>query len=187
MREDVVKTIEGLERKGLELIILSGDAAHAVRAIARRVGVYQWHAEQSPQMKMDYLAYLQASGKKVLMVGDGINDALVLSVADVSMTVSGATELANSTADFILTRDSLSLVNDVFATAGRTRRVIKQNLIWALAYNLLAIPFAAAGLIEPWMAAIGMSLSSLVVVLNSGRLAGWNSDHAFPDTGAMSR
>jgi len=187
LREDVASTIEGLERKGLDLVILSGDAPHAVAAIARRIGVYQWHAEQSPQMKMDYLAYLQTSGKKVLMVGDGINDALVLSVADVSMTVSGATELANSTADFILTGDSLSLVNDVFATAALTRRVIKQNLIWALAYNLLAIPFAAAGLIEPWMAAIGMSLSSLVVVLNSGRLARWNSIHSFPDTGTKSR
>ena len=187
LREDVASTIESLERKGLELIILSGDAPHAVGAIARRIGLYQWHAEQSPQMKMDYLAYLQASGKKVLMVGDGINDALVLSVADVSMTVSGATELANSAADFILTGDSLSLVNDVFATAAMTRRVIKQNLIWALAYNLLAIPFAAAGLIEPWMAAIGMSLSSLVVVLNSGRLARWNSNLALPDTGAKSK
>jgi len=187
LREDAASSIESLARKGLELIILSGDAPHAVGAIARRVGVYEWHAEQSPQMKMDYLAYLQAGGKKVLMVGDGINDALVLSAADVSMTVSGATELANSTADFILTGDSLSLVNDVFATADLTRRVIKQNLIWALAYNLLAIPFAAAGLIEPWMAAIGMSLSSLVVVLNSGRLSRWNSNHSFPDTGAKSR
>jgi Cu2+-exporting ATPase len=187
LRVDVANTIQSLERKGLDLIILSGDAAHAVGAIARRIGVYQWHAEQSPKMKMDYLAYLQASGKKVLMVGDGINDALVLSVADVSMTVSGATELANSTADFILTGDSLSLVNDAFATAERTRKVIQQNLTWALGYNLLAIPFAAAGLIEPWMAAIGMSVSSLVVVLNSGRLARGNNNHEFPDTGVNGR
>ena len=126
-------------------------------------------------MKMDHIRRLQENGKNVLMVGDGVNDAPVLSVANVSMTVSGASELANSTADFILTGHSLSLLGDVFSSAAQTRKVIQQNLLWALAYNLLAIPFAAAGFIVPWMAAVGMSLSSLVVVLNSGRLTRRNS------------
>ena len=120
---------------------------------------------------MDYLESLQAEGKTVLMVGDGINDAPVLSVANVSMTVSGASELANSTADFIITGKSMLFIENVFETSARTHAVIRQNLFWALAYNLLAVPFAAAGLIVPWMAALGMSLSSLLVVLNSGRLA----------------
>lgn len=183
LREGAASAIDDLEQKGFELIILSGDAPHAVGSVARRTGIYKWYAEQSPQMKMDFISALQSSGKKVLMVGDGINDAPVLSVANVSMTVSGATELANSTADFILTGDSLSLVNDVFDSAAQTRRVIQQNLIWALVYNLLAIPFAAAGLIVPWMAAVGMSLSSLIVVLNSGRLARRKNNRAFQHTG----
>jgi Cu2+-exporting ATPase len=122
-------------------------------------------------MKMEFLEALQAQGKTVLMVGDGINDAPVLSVANVSMTVSGASELANSAADFIMTGNSLKYIEYVFKTGSSTRAVIRQNLLWALAYNLLAVPFAAAGLIVPWMAALGMSLSSLLVVLNSGRLA----------------
>jgi Cu2+-exporting ATPase len=183
LREGAASAIDDLEQKGLELIILSGDAPHAVGSVVRRTGSYEWYAEQSPQMKMDFISALQSSGKKVLMVGDGINDAPVLSVANVSMTVSGATELANSTADFILTGDSLSLVSDVFDSAAQTRRVIQQNLIWALVYNLLAIPFAAAGLIVPWMAAVGMSLSSLIVVLNSGRLAWRKNNRAFQHTG----
>jgi len=107
----------------------------------------------------------------VLMVGDGINDAPVLSVASVSMTVSGASELANSTADFIITGKSLKYIDYILGSADRTRSVIRQNLLWALAYNFTAVPFAAAGMIVPWMAALGMSLSSLLVVLNSGRLA----------------
>mgnify|MGYP001820109126 CR=1 FL=1 len=122
-------------------------------------------------MKMNFLESLQAKGKTVLMVGDGINDAPVLSAANVSVTVSGASELANSTADFIVTGKSLKYIDYILENGHRTRLVIRQNLSWALTYNLLAVPFAAAGMIVPWMAALGMSLSSLLVVLNSGRLA----------------
>ena len=152
-------------------MILSGDHQQAVASVADRTGVKLWYAEQSPKMKMDFLRSLQAEGKTVLMVGDGINDAPVLSAANVSMTVSGASELANSTADFILTGNSLNSIEIIFNSSDKTHTIIRQNLFWALAYNLLAVPFAAAGLIVPWMAALGMSLSSLLVVLNSGRLA----------------
>ncbi len=175
LREGAASTIKNLQKRGLELVILSGDNTQAVGSVADCVGIETWHAEQSPQMKMDHIRRLQENGKNVLMVGDGVNDAPVLSVANVSMTVSGASELANSTADFILTGHSLSLLGDVFSSAAQTRKVIQQNLLWALAYNLLAIPFAAAGFIVPWMAAVGMSPSSLVVVLNSGRLTRRNS------------
>ena len=185
LREGAATAIKALKQKGQQLIILSGDNQRAVAAVAERTGIEIWQAEQSPQMKKDYLSSLQTMGKTVLMVGDGINDAPVLSLANVSMTVSGASELANSTADFILVGQSLTLVDDVFSSADRTRGIILQNLAWALAYNLLAIPFAAAGLIEPWMAAVGMSLSSLIVVLNSGRLARQNKYRPLPQTGEV--
>ena len=171
LREDAADTMAALKARGLELIILSGDHPQPVASVADRIGIPAWHAEQSPEMKMEFLKSLQAGGKRVLMVGDGVNDAPVLSAANVSMTVSGASELANSTADFILTGNSLALVEDVFTKAAQTHKVILQNLLWALGYNILAVPFAAAGLVVPWMAALGMSLSSLLVVLNSGRLA----------------
>jgi Cu2+-exporting ATPase len=171
LREGAIQTIKALRARGLKLIILSGDHPQQVVSVAQRTGIHEWHAEQSPAMKVEFLQALQATGNHVLMVGDGINDAPVLSAAAASMTVSGASELANSTADFILTGSSLTLVEDVFETAVQTRKVILQNLLWALAYNFLAVPFAAAGMIVPWMAALGMSVSSLLVVLNSGRLA----------------
>jgi len=171
LRDSAAETVAALRASGFELIMLSGDHPQAVASVAKRTGIDNWHAEQSPRMKMDFLESLQAEGKNVLMVGDGSNDAPVLSVANVSMTVSGASELANSTADFIVTGKSLKYIVYIFESGQRTRRVIHQNLLWALAYNLLAVPFAAAGMIVPWMAALGMSLSSLLVVLNSGRLA----------------
>lgn len=171
LRTSAVETMKALKARGLELIILSGDQEQAVASVASRTGIKRWYAEQNPKMKMDFLQSLQADGKNILMVGDGINDAPVLSAANVSMTVSGASELANSTADFIITGKSLIYINNIFKTGDKTHAVIRQNLFWALAYNLLAVPFAAAGMIVPWMAALGMSLSSLLVVLNSGRLA----------------
>ena len=171
LRDSALECISALQKRGLECLILSGDHDQAVDSVAARIGIKRHYAEQSPKMKMDFLQSLQAEGKTVLMVGDGINDAPVLSVANVSMTVSGASELANSTADFILTGNSLKYIDIVFTVGDKTRAIIRQNLSWALAYNLLAVPFAAAGMIVPWMAALGMSLSSLLVVLNSGRLA----------------
>ena len=171
MREAAVETMEALRERGLDLIILSGDHPQAVAAVAQKTGIQNWHAEQTPAMKMSFLEDLQTHGRHVLMIGDGVNDAPVLSAANISMTVSGASELANSTADFILTGKSLNNITYILSTGDRTRLVIRQNLLWALAYNVLAVPFAAAGLVVPWMAALGMSLSSLLVVVNSGRLA----------------
>jgi len=136
LRDAAAETISALRARSLELIILSGDHPQAVASVAERTGISSWHAEQNPKMKMDFLEALQAEGKTVLMVGDGINDAPVLSVANVSMTVSGASELANSTADFILTVNSLNYIEKVFETAGKTQSVIRQNLLWALAVVL---------------------------------------------------
>jgi len=104
-------------------------------------------------------------------VGDGANDAPVLSAADVSMTVQGATELANSTADFILTGESLEPVLAAFEVARKASGLVRQNLVWALIYNVSILPLAVSGYLQPWMAALGMSASSLLVVLNAARLS----------------
>ena len=105
------------------------------------------------------------------MVGDGANDGPVLAAADVSMTVQGATELANSSADFILTAESLQLVMRAFDISRHAARLIRQNLVWALVYNTAVMPLAMSGALKPWMAALGMSASSLLVVLNATRLS----------------
>ena len=104
------------------------------------------------------------------MVGDGLNDAPVLSLADASFAVASATDLARTQADFVIVDDNLDKVCDTLARAKHCQRVIRQNFAWALAYNVCAIPLAAAGFVPPWAAAIGMSLSSLLVVVNSLRL-----------------
>ena len=125
---------------------------------------------QSPAAKLEQLQARHAAGAHILMVGDGVNDAPVLAAADVSMTVKGGAELANSTADMILTAESLELVQTAREIARRTRQLIRQNLTWAVLYNTSVMPLAVSGMLKPWMAALGMSLSSLLVVANAARL-----------------
>jgi Cu2+-exporting ATPase len=170
LRPDAVDTAERLRRAGLDLHILSGDGRDAVTAVAARLRIPQFRARQTPAMKLDALQALRAAGKHTLMVGDGVNDAPVLAAADVSMTVKGGAELANSTADLILTGESLGLVMTARDIARRARQLIRQNLSWAVLYNTSVMPLAISGLLQPWMAALGMSLSSLLVVANAARL-----------------
>jgi P-type Cu2+ transporter len=124
----------------------------------------------TPQAKIAAVQALQAANAVVLMVGDGINDAPVLAGADTSIAMAGASSLAKVNADIVLMRDRLASVGQVFDMAARTRRITRQNMGWALLYNFGAIPAAAMGLVAPWLAALGMSLSSLLVVLNALRL-----------------
>jgi Cu2+-exporting ATPase len=170
LRDGARQTAEALRAEGLELSILSGDSHDAVGRVAALTGIELWAARQSPRDKLRAIAQLKEAGKRVLMVGDGVNDAPVLAAADASMTVQGGSELANSAADMILTHESLLLIVKAREIALKSQRLIRQNLSWALLYNASMIPLAVSGILQPWMAALGMSLSSLLVVANATRL-----------------
>jgi len=170
LRPGAVEAVDTLRDEGLDLRILSGDSRTAVAAVAGRLRIDSFKERQTPAMKLDALVALRGSGRTTLMVGDGVNDAPVLAAADVSMTVKGGAELANSTADLILTGESLQLVLTARMIARRARQLIRQNLSWAVLYNASVMPLAVSGLLKPWMAALGMSLSSLLVVANASRL-----------------
>jgi Cu2+-exporting ATPase len=172
LREGAVETVAAFHAAGLRPAIISGDHRHAVRQVADQLDITDWHSGQQPDMKLARLAELKQQGQMVMMVGDGVNDAPVLAAADISVAVQGGTELANSAADLILTGRSLTLVWRAREIALSARRIISQNLWWAVGYNVAAIPLAFSGMLEPWMAALGMSASSLVVVLNAARLKG---------------
>jgi len=142
---------------------------HQRRQNAR--GIERHAARLTPQDKLARLKALQASGAVVVAVGDGINDAPLLRGADVAVAMGRGSALAQTSADLILVRESLDDLPHTVQLARRTQRVIRQNLGWAIAYNLAALPLAALGFVPPWLAAIGMSLSSVVVVLNAMRLS----------------
>ena len=169
-REGARAAIDALRAQGLVVHLSSGDGEVAVRGFAQQVGIDKAHARQSPEDKLAFVHDLQRQGRVVAMVGDGLNDAPVLAGADVSLAVAEGAALAQRAADLVLTGRSLQRVPQAIAVARRTRRVIRQNLGWALAYNLLALPLAATGLVTPWLAALGMAMSSLAVTLNALRL-----------------
>ena len=170
LRPESHGTVAALARRGLSMEILSGDSLTAVRRIADACGIGEYSARQSPLEKLRRIQLLTQAGGFVAMVGDGINDAPVLGGSGVSIAMSRGSALALASADIILVGDSLRALPAAFEVAERARKVIRQNLIWAAGYNLTAMPLAALGWVPPWVAAIGMSLSSILVVLNSMRL-----------------
>jgi Cu2+-exporting ATPase len=151
--------------------LLSGDSAAATGAIADRAGIGLRSGAASPAQKVDYVRKLQRHGAVVAMIGDGVNDAPSLAVADVSIAMGSGTDIAQSAADLLLLSRNLDAIPDALRSARRAKNIMRENLAWATLYNLIAIPFAAAGYVSPWIAAIGMSLSSLIVVANAIRLA----------------
>ncbi|WP_105104461.1 heavy metal translocating P-type ATPase [Microbulbifer pacificus] len=173
MRESAPSSVAQLREQGLASELLSGDQSVEVPRLAQLTGIETYRAGASPEQKLAHLQALQASGERLLMVGDGINDVPVLSGADVSVAMMSAADLAQSQADAILLQGDLRALPRAFALARKCRTIIRQNLAWAILYNLLALPLAFLGLVPPWAAAIGMSLSSLVVVVNALRLSHW--------------
>lgn len=171
LRPGIADMLADLRASGVrDFSILSGDNESSVRQIGRQLDIHDCHYGMTPSGKLSWISARQREGRRVVMLGDGINDAPTLAAADASASFSGATDLANSSSDFLLTASSADCLSSARRLAQRTRCNIMQNMGWALTYNFLAVPFAAAGLIPPWGAAIGMSLSSLLVVFNALRL-----------------
>jgi P-type Cu2+ transporter len=170
VRKEASEVVSHARHAGLEIELLTGDSSLQGSRLAHSVGIKAVSIGQTPQQKMAHVRKLQQAGAVVTMVGDGLNDAPVLATADASFAVAGATDLARSQADFVIVGGDLHRVTQTLEKARQCRRIVQQNLAWALSYNLCAIPLAALGYIPPWAAAIGMSLSSLLVVGNSLRL-----------------
>ncbi|GGY32884.1 cation-transporting P-type ATPase [Bacterioplanes sanyensis] len=169
-RKSAPALIEGLKRRDIAISLLTGDPSNSGQRLAAELGIEDVRSGQSPENKLEAVRQWQAQGQRVLMVGDGINDVPVLAGADLSLAVNEASDLAKTNADCMLTNGHLDVILQGLERAQMTRRIIRQNIAWALGYNLVALPVAAAGLVPPWAAAIGMSLSSLLVVTNALRL-----------------
>lgn len=167
------KLVDRLRSAGKEVHILSGDAADAVAQVARELGIAHARAEATPDVKREYVRALQASGRVVAMIGDGVNDAPVLAQADVSVAMAGGARIAQVKADAVLLSGRAEDLARAIEKVRQARRVIGQNIVWAIAYNSLAVPAAMIGWVTPWMAGLGMAGSSLLVVLNAGRLIGY--------------
>ena len=178
LRENGKEMVRQLKQQGIDhLVILSGDHPDSVARIAHELGIETFHGHLQPQDKLRWIQQHQQAGHKVVMVGDGINDAPTLAAADVSISFAEATDLAQMNSDFVLMTSKLDRLPKMRVITLKTRRIILQNLFWAVGYNFTAVPFAALGWIPPWGAALGMSLSSFIVISNSLRLKLLNKEN----------
>jgi Cu2+-exporting ATPase len=171
-RSDVAETVQALKRRGLAVALLSGDRKEAVAAVADATGIGTWLAEVSPKEKIEWLKARAAEGRKVLMVGDGLNDAPALAAAHASLSPATAADISQRAADFLFQGERLGPVLEVLSTSRRARALALQNFGAAFVYNIIAVPFAMAGFVTPLIAAIVMSTSSILVTVNAARLAG---------------
>lgn len=176
-RPDAAETIQALKGLGLNIALLSGDQQLHVNRTAKALGIDTAWGEAQPETKLARLQQLEREGHRVAVVGDGLNDLPAMAGARLSIAMGGASDLTQLRADAILLSSRLAVLPMAIVLARRTRNVIRQNLAWALGYNVLALPAAIAGLVPPWIAAIGMSLSSLIVVVNAMRLG---REHSSP-------
>jgi len=178
VRPESFAAAEKLRALGVWAVIASGDRQEAVDAASAALHIDRASSRMGPADKVDLVRSLQAEGKRVLAVGDGVNDGPALAAADVSCAMGQGSAIAQAAADFILLNDALDVVAEGIGTARRMLAVIRQNLRWALVYNMAAVPLAALNLVPPWLAAIGMSASSLFVVLNARRLAAMKGERS---------
>jgi Cu2+-exporting ATPase len=181
IRPEAQGLIEALRGSRRAVSILSGDDPAAVASVAGALGVQDHAGGCTPEDKHARVKALQARGAVVAMVGDGVNDAPVLAQAQVSIAMGSGAVLSQAQSDLVLLEGRLAALNDAIGIAGRTMRIVRQNLAWAVAYNVIALPLAMAGYVTPWLAGIGMAGSSLLVVLNALRLAG-ASPQAYPSS-----
>jgi Cu2+-exporting ATPase len=171
LRPEAREAIEALRALGLRVLIASGDSHDAVAQVAGALGIDEAHARLDPAGKIALVRKLEADGQRVFVIGDGINDGPVLASAHVSCAMGEGSAIAQAASDLLLIHENLAVLPQAILRARAALRVVRQNLGWAMFYNLAAVPLAAFGLVPPWLAALGMSLSSLGVVLNARRLA----------------
>lgn len=182
LRAGARELLAQLKASGRTVFLLTGDHEPAARSIAAQVGIEQLAFELTPEDKLERVRTLQREGAIVAMIGDGVNDAPVLAQAQVAIAIGGDTAITAAAADIILLSGELPRLATGIDAARKMLRIIRQNFAWALAYNLIALPAAALGFVAPWLAALGMSSSSLIVVTNALRLAGKRRQPANPET-----
>ncbi len=170
VRSDTTEAITRLKTMGIEIVMATGDNERTARSVARRVGVDDFRASLRPDEKLDIIRSLQAAGRKVLMTGDGINDAAALKGADIGVAMGAGSDLAMENADIVIVRGGVSRVADAVSLSKRMFSIIRQNLFWAFAYNLVAVPLAMMGVLNPIVAETAMAISSISVILNSMRI-----------------
>jgi len=171
LRPEAQKLVSQLQQAGIHVELLSGDHASAAQRVAAQAGIARACGDCTPQDKLQHLRQLQAQGRRVVMCGDGLNDGPALAAAHASFAFGKAVPLAQSRADLVIKAENLALLGHTLGMARRTMRVVRQNLAWAAGYNALCIPLALFGLMPAWLAGLGMAASSLLVLLNSARLA----------------